>query len=291
MKIQSLSVVVPPVGGGKCINDCRFCVAKMKPAQFANQIEGNLRFYDLYRRQYIERLAFARDNGCNTVMLTGDCEPQQNRGFLIKFSEFNAALEHPFRNIEMQTTGVTLDEGYLRFLRNTVGVSTVSVSVSDLFDEANNRAIIGAKSALNVEALCQELRRYDFNIRLSLNLSDSFSRHSVAAIFDRCRALSADQVTFRVLYSSYTGSEQDQWIEAHRAPEEFIAAIEAYIEGYGQPFHQLEYGALQYDVQGMSVVVDKDCMSKEITGDYKYLILQPNCKLYSQWDMPASLIF
>ena len=291
MKIQSLSVVVPPVGGGKCINDCRFCVAKMKPAQFVNQIEGNLRFYDLYRRQYIERLAFARDNGCNTVMLTGDCEPQQNRGFLINFSEFNAALEHPFRNIEMQTTGVTLDEGYLRFLRNTVGVSTVSVSVSDLFDEANNRAIIGAKSALNVEALCQELRRYDFNIRLSLNLSDSFSRHSVAAIFDRCRALSADQVTFRVLYSSHTGSEQDQWIEAHRAPEEFIAAIEGYIEGCGQPFHQLEYGALQYDVQGMSVVVDKDCMSKEITGDYKYLILQPNCKLYSQWDMPASLIF
>lgn len=55
MKIQSLSVVVPPVGGGKCINDCRFCVAKMKPAQFVNQIEGNLRFYDLYRRQYIER--------------------------------------------------------------------------------------------------------------------------------------------------------------------------------------------------------------------------------------------
>ena len=291
MKIQSLSVVVPPVGGGKCINDCKFCVAKMKPAQFMNQIEGNLRFYDLYRRQYIERLAFARDNGCNTLMLTGDCEPQQNQGFLIKFSEFNQALEHPFRNIEMQTTGVGLDEGYLRFLRNTVGVSTLSISISDLFDEANKRAIIGTKSALEVEALCREIRRYDFNLRLSLNLSDSFSGHTVEEIFDRCQALSADQVTFRVLYSAHTDSAQDQWIDAHRLDEGFVSAIENYIQSHGQAFHRLEYGALQYDVQGISVVLDNDCMSKAVTEDYKYLILQPNCKLYSQWDMPASLIF
>lgn len=49
-------------------------------------------------------------------------------------------------------------------------------------------------------------------------------------------------------------------------------------------------------MDGMAVVVDDDCMAKGKLPDaekdaYKYLILQPDCKLYSQWDDPASLIF
>ena len=32
-------------------------------------------------------------------------------------------------------------------------------------------------------------------------------------------------------------------------------------------------------------------MAKTPKREYKYLILRPNCKLYSQWDDPASLIF
>lgn len=40
-------------------------------------------------------------------------------------------------------------------------------------------------------------------------------------------------------------------------------------------------------------VVDTDCMSKaeQESETYKYLILQPDCKLYSQWDDKASIIF
>lgn len=41
------------------------------------------------------------------------------------------------------------------------------------------------------------------------------------------------------------------------------------------------------------VVIDADCMDKseKLDEDYKYLILQPDCKLYSQWDDKSSLIF
>ena len=72
MKIQSLSVVVP---NQKCINNCAFCVSKMHTEDYTNQKEGNARFYDLYERDYVKRLEFARDNGCNTAALTGNSEP------------------------------------------------------------------------------------------------------------------------------------------------------------------------------------------------------------------------
>lgn len=134
MKIQSLSVVVP---NNKCINNCKFCVSKMHANDVKDQLNENLPFFDLYMNDYIKRLEFARDNGCNTVMLTGNSEPQQNRKFLSYFGMFMKMMNRPFRWVEMQTTGVLLDDPYLRFLRNHVGVNLtrceqeIPISISD----------------------------------------------------------------------------------------------------------------------------------------------------------------
>lgn len=38
-------------------------------------------------------------------------------------------------------------------------------------------------------------------------------------------------------------------------------------------------------------VSNADASKMPVQDTYKYLILQPNCKLYSRWDDPASLIF
>ena len=64
MKIQSLSVVVP---NKKCINDCQFCVSKMHTDQYKNQMDDNLPFFDLYLKDYLERLEFA---GTTAVILS-----------------------------------------------------------------------------------------------------------------------------------------------------------------------------------------------------------------------------
>ena len=51
------------------------------------------------------------------------------------------------------------------------------------------------------------------------------------------------------------------------------------------------YGATIRDVNGMSVIYDEDCMGKNPDSDVKkFLILRPNCHLYSQWDSKASLV-
>lgn len=290
MKIQSLSVVVP---NQKCINNCAFCVSKMHTEDYTNQKEGNDRFYDLYERDYVKRLEFARDNGCNTVVLTGNSEPQQNRGFLKIFGTLNNHLSKPFRKIDLQTTGVLLDDEYLRFLRNHVGVNTIALSMSDMFSDGNNAKINGTPEhlAVDIEHLCCEIKRYDFNLRLSLNLTDVYNNKRAEEIFRRAKELKADQLTFRELYSSGLGTPQDEWIEQHALSSHVLEEIKQFIRQNGRPLRIMEYGQTLYSVREMSVIVDDDCMSTALKEDIKYLILRPDCKLYSNWDDKGSLVF
>lgn len=290
MVIQSLSVVVP---AKRCINRCEFCVACMRDEPYADQLDDNNRFYDLYISDYKKRLEFARDNGCNTVMLTGNCEPQQNREFLKTFGLLNQSLSKPFRWISMQTTGTLLDAAYLRFLRNHVGVSTISISLASL-DSAVNAAITHMAKPVDIEFLCSEIKRYDFNLRLSINLTKEIEQNwpDIEKLFVYCREkLGADQITFRVLYSSGLDTPQDRWIAVNAASRDYVSAIKSYIVENGTVLGHLVFGATKYGIFGMSTVIDDDCMSQTPKEEYKYLILRPNCKLYSRWDDPASLIF
>lgn len=293
MKIQSLSVVVPNT---RCINDCAFCVAKTHPNLYKNQMDDNLPFFDLYPKDHIKRLEFSRHNGCITVMLTGNSEPQQNRKFLTYFGMFMQMMRDPFQWIEMQTTGALIDQNFLRFLRNHVGVNLISLSVSSLSDAANN-AIIRTPEAgrVNLEQLCAEIKRYDFSLRLSLNLTTEFAGfdHMPGNVFRICREMGADQITLRVLYSGGTNTPQDKWVKLNALPTESVNRLKKYVTTNGVVLGVLPHGAVKYSVDGLCVVIDDDCMDKtEKTGDdYKYLILQPDCKLYSQWDDPASLVF
>jgi hypothetical protein len=289
MKIQSLSVSVP---GKRCINDCAFCVAKMHYDDYSNMMREKKAFYALYQKDYLQRLEFARDNGCNTVMLTGNCEPQQNMNFLEMFGTINNMLERPFRWIEMQTTGVLLNEIYLRFLRDHVRVSTISLSCSS-FDSGMNAHYNGTKNVhkVNIQELCALIKKYDFNLRLSVNMTDEFWRYGAAQTFRMAKELGADQITFRELYTSLTETPQGQWIKEHGAPKTYKDGVMKYIFENGRALEKLEFGAIKYSVDGMSVVYDGDCMSTEPKEELKYLILRENCKLYSHWDDKASLIF
>jgi sulfatase maturation enzyme AslB (radical SAM superfamily) len=289
LKIQSLSVVVP---NKKCINNCAFCVSKMHTEEYPNMLDGNLPFYDLYQEDYIRRLEFARDNGCNTVMLTGNSEPQQNRMFLQTFGTLNKQLSKPFRWIEMQTTGVLLDEPYLRFLRNHVWVSTISLSMSS-FDNEINCKYNGTpeKYKVNIEELCRSIKKYDFNLRISINMTDAFNNYSPEEIFRHVKSLGADQATFRILYTSGLDTAQDRWINEHAADKAVIDAVKDYVLKNGRPLEILEFGAIKYSVNEISTVIDDDCMSTIEKESLKYLILRENCKLYSKWDDKGSLIF
>lgn len=316
MKIQSLSIVVP---NKHCVNNCRFCVSQMHCDTYINQMDDNLPFFDLYLKDYLKRLEFARDNGCNTLMLTGNSEPQQNRKFLTYFGMMMQMMKNPFRWIEMQTTGVLLDRNYLRFLRNHVGINLISLSISSFDDEQNNDIIQTPghtnstsndmpdtklnNTYIQLTKLCQDIKEYDFALRLSLNLNSKLlvgenlnkldTKTAMEHILTHCKALHADQVTLRILYKNASNTAQGDWINEHTLKKKTIKKLKRYIQENGTRLGALPHGAAKYNLEGLCIVIDEDCMDKiEKTDDsYKYLILQPNCKLYSAWDEMASLIF
>ena len=290
MKIQSLSVCVP---GDSCINNCRSCVSRMneKHKQYKNQLEENIAFYDLYLNDFMKRLQFCRDNGCNTLMLTGAIEPQQNMNFLRDFGIMMKLMKNPFPIIEIQTTGVTIDTHKLRFLRNHVGVSTISLSLFS-FKDNENQNCRGSTLPLNIKEFCKQVKLYDFNLRLSLNLTSHFDKYSAHGMINECKDLGADQILFRRLHDSDDDSEQSKWVKENRMKEEYELELKDFLSQQ-KILRRLEHGPAVRSVKGISTVYDLDSMAvEEKTGDeVKYLIIRPNGKLYSSWDDPASLIF
>jgi sulfatase maturation enzyme AslB (radical SAM superfamily) len=285
MKIQSLSIVIPTV---KCVNHCPFCVSKTHDNNY------NITNGEFFNEDYIERLEYARDNGINVVILTGTGESLQNKEFIKKFSKYNNKLKRPFYNIELQTTGVYLNDETLEWLRKDIRVKTISLSVSDIFDNENNMNIIGVRKELrfNLAELVKKIKSYGFNTRLSLNVLKNIEKHSIEELFNKIFEFHFDQVTFRKLWKSNNNTNIDKWIERNDANKEYFDKINDYIIKNGKILGRLTFGALQYSLNEISFVVDDNCMDdKEIKEDIKYLILRENAKLYTKWDSPASLVF
>ncbi len=290
MKIQSLSIAVP---GRTCINNCKFCVSRMHCGEYLNCIDTANASFPVAVNEYLARLNYARDNGCNAVMLTGNCEPQQNRNFLKTLGFIFRMMENPFRQIEIQTTGTLLDEEYLQFLRDWVNVTTISVSVSSFNDDINNSIIGTPKNGyIHLGQLTHNIKKLGFTLRLSINLTNAFVNYHPEDIFSFAKSYGADQITLRKMYSDNSGTPQSNWVQCNTDEINYDLYDLYFTTRENKILRRLEYGQYVYDINGLSVVYDNDCMAKKVhTDELKYLILRPDCKLYSQWDSKASLIF
>lgn len=310
MNIQSLSVCVP---AKKCMNDCKFCCSKMHGGDY----EDRFTLYNTtmsYIGDMRKRLQYARDNGCNTLMLTGNNEPQQNKDFLRILGIMNQSLPNPFHNIEMQTSGAFIDSNMLDFLKD-IGVTTMAISVSCIDVNTTNRNIIQtADHGLVLRKLCEAIKERNMNLRICLNMNDwmclklaniplcsssaegseEMIEDAVQSVIHDCKLLQADQITCRALWTSEDDTSQSEWIKENvtKRTYDFIRTFRKMVERDGTYLDTLEYGANRYDYQGFSVVIDEDSMAKECHKDsVKYLILRPDGHLYSKWDSKASLIF
>lgn len=299
MNIQSLSICVP---AKKCINDCKFCCSKMHGGDYEDRFTPICSTMS-YIEDMKKRLQYARDNGCNTLMLTGNNEPQQNKEFLRVLGVVNQSLNNPFKNIEIQTSGAFIDKDMLDFLKE-IGVTTIAVSVACIDSDELNRSIIQTPDKnLQLDVLCRNIKSRNFNLRICLNMNDFMceSLHSGSYqiahqfIMTKCTNFKADQITCRALWTSEDGTEQADWIKENVTIQtfNFISQFKNQVKARGRYLDTLEYGADRYDYDGFSTVVDEDSMaqSDEKKESVKYLILRPDGHLYSKWDSKASLIF
>jgi len=248
-----------------------------------------------------KRLQYARDNGCNTLMLTGNNEPQQNKDFLRVLGVVNKSLKDPFLNIEMQTSGAFIDDDMLDFLQE-IGVTTMAISVACLDDDLLNKEMIQTPDGnLCIEGLCYKIKAHNMNLRICLNMNDKMvagledAPVALETVINRCKTLGADQITCRALWTSEDGTPQADWIKENvtSLTHDFISYFKNKVKSEGKYLDTLEYGADRYDWEGFSTVIDEDSMaqSKECKNSVKYLILRPDGHLYSKWDTKASLIF
>jgi len=264
----------------------------MHDSPYTNLLTGHHLEQARYEQAYMYRLAFARDNHCNCAILTGEGEAALNAAFLNKFSQLNNKLTSPFRLIELQTSGVGLDEKKLMFLKD-IGVSTISLSVADLFDSYSNAEIEGTLQSFrfDMEDLCRIIKTNGFMLRLSLNMSSVYDYVGFEEFFNRAKRLGADQITFRCLYTS--GDEtlpQNIWINEHQYKNK--KELDDFILRNGEPLEKLPFGAVRYSYKGISTVIDSNSMSTGLAvGPVKYLVLRPNCKLYTRWDNEGSILF
>lgn len=302
MSIQSLSVVVP---GKNCINNCAFCVSRMhKDIVYEDRLPSHIEppyigeKYTPAENKYMKAIRYAKDLGCSTLMLTGECEPQQNMNFLYHFLD-RYLPEGLFNNIEIQTTGRMMTEEDVDTLAE-LGINTFSISVSSFTDLINNSIITNnpfldsQNHPTNLKKLCSWIKNAGCLLRLSLNMSDAFYGYDCyppEVIFKKCKEeFGANQVTIRQLYTSDKECPQNDWIRDncdHKKEEEYFN----YIKVNGTPLERLPYGNVKYSVDGVGTVADDDCMSKKNLDEIRYLILRPDCHLYTRWDDPASIIF
>jgi molybdenum cofactor biosynthesis enzyme MoaA len=285
MEVQSLSIVIP----AKCPNRCPFCVSHMN--------KENRKFREAKdRTRYLmnvkKRMEFARDNGTNTLMITSTGEALENMGAIVDVLSMNRNLESPFKWVELQTSGVGLLDAIEEYGDWFADISTISLSVVDIFSSSNNAAVMEMPAGrwVEVDFVIARLKKLGFNVRLSINLTNLYNDVSVSQIFRRLIELEVDQVTFRKLYKSGEGTKQDKWIDKNT--DGFtVDRIALYIKDHGHELERLPFGAMKYSLEGISTVVDDDCMSKEIKNVLKYMIIREDGKLYTKWDDKGSLIF
>lgn len=297
MIIQSLSIVIP----AKCPNNCYFCVSHM------NQLNQSLQPHkdDGIWKEIELRMNFARDNDCNTLVLTSYGETLNNLFYIEKILEINKSLQKPFRWIEVQTSGVfkdninnrtkTLNDADMFNYSPCNNISTISLSVVDIFNDLNNIRIMRIpklETGYHLELICENIKLiFEKNLRLSINLTYLLNNKYPDEIFRRLKELNVDQVTFRELYSE-KNSKQSNWIEKNKIDDRSLNNILTYIKDNGKPLEKLPFGATRYSIDGISTVLDNDCMNQNVNSEsLRYLILRPNGKLYSRWDDEGSLIF
>lgn len=300
MNIQTISIVVPTKG---CVNHCPFCVSRMHDCPYENTFDNV---------QIEKRIKYAVMNGVNTCILTGTGEALQNREFLIKLASIFRKMDFPFPNVELQTTGVMLTTfSNIELLKN-LGVNTISLSVASIFSDATNLTTIGVSEKLEfrLETLIRNLKEYDFNIRLSLNMLQEYDDYTPKQIINRCKELGANQVTFRKMYyeldkDKFPINEEGRWTKENKCSDKILEKIKQHIEGFdvkmsgthhhvsreGKFLYRLPFGGKVYSIESMSTVMDDDCMSKENNDSLKYIVLRENGKLYCRWDDEGSLIF
>jgi pyruvate-formate lyase-activating enzyme len=260
------------------MNNCVFCVYR----------QHGTKFRDLWRHDHgrwqeeVERRLRYAANRVDSVVITSQGEPTLNMAFIGEVMEILNRAAPGLAHIEVQTSGVGLDKEKLNMLY-TWGVRVVSLSLPAL-DTGAIAELMRIPRAYDYRPLelVALIRSMGFTLRLSLAMTKWFDDYDLTSIVHRLAVEWApDQVSFKKLYGAP--------LEASTKYDKFVEEFKTHPET--RKLELLSLRVWKYDLDGMGVVWNDDCMVAQEQSSPRYLILQPDGKLYTRWDSKGSVVF
>jgi hypothetical protein len=164
-----------------------------------------------------------------------------------------------------------------------LGIRVISLSLPALEKQAIIEIMnVPEKYDYDPIALAALIRRKGFVLRLSIVLTDWFDNFTLEEILDQLEHVwKPDQVSFKKIYGAdrVASEKYDEFAKEFKSNSEHTR------------LELLSLGVWKYDARGMGIVWNDDCMVSKDRETPRYLILQPDGRLYTRWDSKASIIF
>lgn len=272
--IGSLQIAVP----AGCMNNCSFCVYNQHASKFTRLREVDK---GQWRVEIERRLRYAASR-VSAVMITSQGEPLLNMVYLRDVVGIINKVTPNLTHIELQTSGVGLTETKLDLLYE-LGIRVISLSVPALESSQIVEIMqVPDRYSYDPHELVDLIKSKGFILRLSIAMTSWFDDYSFDEIMDMLQEIwKPDQVSFKKLY----GADEVSSLKY----EEFLTEFKANPE-----FTRLELlssSEWKYEAKGIAIVWNDNCMVQNGSEHPRYLILQPDGRLYTRWDNKASVIF
>jgi molybdenum cofactor biosynthesis enzyme MoaA len=251
---------------------------------------GGVKTDNILFEQNLEKAKYiAQSSAVSSISITGKGEPFLNIEAMTKV--VNVFKHMP---IEVQTNGRLLKKlfnskmiGKYNYLISQLSYIDVFAFSCDTFEEITD-----------LKDVIENLNRHGFITRITFNVTDRVSDKTYSDFLNAFKEVGVRQFSFRkIIKANFTEeNEVHKWIDEHGGADIYdnlISQGKGYItENNCQMIRKLSYGAVLYDVDGMSYTYFDYCIQDTSDdGDVRSLIYQEDGHLYTTWNSPASLVF
>ena len=289
-RIKSLSISVPGAG---CINDCKYCVSKMKDDWKCFGTTDEFLTSSVIENSIREAI----DNGAKSVIITGTIEPLQNMEFVHRVCKAFKRIDPPTVSLEIQTS-LCCGAMTIPYIKKLVewGVDTLAVSISALNEKMNwEISGVAPNRYTSIIKVLKYATNLGMNTRVCVNMSQlTFVGHSgfeQTIPFDILTSIAyrfggiANQITIRRLYHDNSDTPQANWIKENEFDESFWTELKELLSKEYCKIGEVDW----YDIDcNFYIRVDEDCMGKQ--DESRYWVLRPDGHIYLGWDATEPVI-
>lgn len=269
MKANNLSISIPNYG---CNKNCPYCISKMTGYNIPNRTlmyRNTMKVLNISQRSDVNSLSFTSKG----EILSTEKSIQVLQNLLLTYTNYFSC--------ELQTNGISLNKKLIDELFQK-GIDTIAISI-DRFNDIQE-----------FHKVFEYIKSYGITLRLTINLVNDTYLYPVSSYIQQCKNFEIDQISFRKITipnhkfpANKKSLNTKKWIEKNISideQEEFLNDFNLTIFQKGQKVRNLPYGAIIYDLDGISVTYFDYCIQDENgDDDIRSLIFHEDGHLSTSW--------